>query len=251
MNPDKILTTWVEEGCSPALPPTALRLASVVPEARAALDGHLVDPLERALAGLARPPSWKNEPDRLRAALAALAAAEREVPLDARELGALEAACVDLPSAWVLAATAHALASPERERQGRMRLSSQELPFAAPGELHPLVVDVLALGDRVLPALHVDWVRKLTTLAAEALPQDARALGFWFWPALRALAPDRLLKPLQRLPETRRLPPGARGLCAAYLHRVGADPAPALVGATPLDQVIGALAILGDRWVTP
>ena len=251
MNPDKLLERWIKAGCSPRLPRTALRLAARIPEARAALGAHLTDPLERALLGIDGPARWQDEADLERAALGALATAEAGEPMDTRALEALEVAATGQPSAWVPAATAHALASPARERAGRMRLSAQELPFAAPGELHPLVVEVLALGDRVLPALHVDWVRKLTGLAAEALPLDARALGFWFLPALRALSPDRITRPLQRLPELRRLPAGGRGPCAAYLTRVGADPEPALRDASELDQLIAALALLGDRWATP
>lgn len=250
MNADKTLADWRRAAPSLPLPPAALRLAAAVPEAQEALDRQLTDPLHRALAGLGPPPDWRLETDLRRAALGALRAAELEAAMDLTALDALERAATSDPEAWVIAAQAHALASPERERRGRMRLAAQELPFAAPGELHPLVVEVLAVGDRVLPALHVDWVRKLTALAADALPLDARALGLWFWPVLRSLPVDRLLKPLQRLHGTRRLPDGARGLCAAYLARVGGDPDSALEGASEADLLIAALAVLGDRGAT-
>lgn len=251
MNADHVLATWRAQPDAAPLSTAALRLAAAVPEAVAALDGRLTDPLHRALAGLDDPPDWRAEADLTRAALGALVAAEAGRVTDLVALEALERAAEGHGGAWVPAATAHALASPARERQGRVLLSTQELPFAAPGALHPVMVEVLAVGDRVLPALHVDWVRKLTIFAADALPLDARALGLWFWPALRCLAPDRLLKPLQRLPSARRLPPGGRGLAAAYLGRVGGDADAALEGATDADLLIAALAVLGDREATP
>ena len=251
MNADPVLAAWRAEPNPAPLSPAALRLAAAVPEAQETLSAQLTDPFLRALAGLEPAPDWRGEADLGRAALGALLWAEAERSMDLTALDALERATEGHATAWVPAATAHALASPARERRGRMLLSTQELPFAAPGELHPLMVEVLAVGDRVLPALHVDWVRKLTAFTADALPLDARALGLWFWPTLRCLAPDRLLRPLQRLPEARRLPPGARGQAAAYLARVGGDAEAALEGASPADLLIAALAILGDREAAP
>ena len=80
---------------------------------------------------------------------------------------------------------------------GRRALSAQELPYVFPGELDPLMVDVLAAGEKVLPALHVDWIRKLTDWIAPALAQDCKHLGLWFWPVLRSLDPGRLGRPLR------------------------------------------------------
>ena len=63
-----------------------------------------------------------------------------------------------------------------------MALSDQNLPYVFPGELHPLQIDIFAVGDKVLPALHVDWVRKLTSLAAQAIEQrlsSSSCVGTW------------------------------------------------------------------------
>lgn len=247
MNAAALLAAWADQPDVQLLSPAALRLARAVPETRPVLDGLLHDPVDRALAGLGPAPDWRTEQDPNRAALVALVEAEAGARLDHDALARLEARSVGVPGAWVLAAQARALADPAREREARRTLAHQELPYAMPGQLHPLMVEVLAAGDRVLPALHVDWVRKLTAFAAEALILDARALGLWFWPVLRALSPERLRPALARLPDGRRLPPGGKGLAAAYLFRVGGDWERALVNGGPADRLLAALAVLGDR----
>ena len=124
---------------------------------------------------------------------------------------------------WVPAARLHMLASPDRERAARVALSGQDLPYVFPGELNPLQVEVLAAADRVLPALHVDWARRLAAFAAEALPQDIACVGLWFWPHLRVLDERHLVRALARLRLPRGAAPGAAGLAAAYRHRLGGD----------------------------
>lgn len=224
------------------LSPACLRLGRRLPAVGQALDPLLDDPLDRALLGLGPAPA-ESEP--LRAVLSAVAVVDGggTIP-DAAQIEALvqgDARC------WPLAAQVHAACSVQRERQARMRLSVQELPYVFPGELDPLVVDILAVGARVMPALHVDWARKLTGLAADALVLDCRALGLWFWPVLRSLATPVLVRPLARLKRARRLPAGGLGLAAAYASRVGAPVAPLLADAGPADQLLAALAIIGDR----
>lgn len=250
MHEDVILRDGTLERDVGLLGPAALRLARGVPEAREILRQSLTKSFDRALAGLEEPPDFRVEADPGRAALAALCAAERCLEGGkAVDLGALRALEDRLRGAGdqVLVAQARVLVDPDREREARRALASQDLPYVMPGVIHPLQVEILAAGDRVLPALHVDHVRKLTVLVAEILPLDARAVGLWFWPVLRALAPERLRAPLSKLPSARRLPPGGRGLAAAYLSRLGGDVEAALVEAGPADRLLAALAVLGDR----
>lgn len=248
MAPEAVLAAWRAAPDRASRSAAALRLARGVPSASQALEPLLEDPLDRALLGLDLPPDPAAESDLGRAVLAATAWIERDpTALDPRVAADLERRAQGSLLWWVPAARAHVACSPDRERQARRALASQDLPFVAPGELHPLQVEVLAVGDRLLEALHVDHVRRLTSLTAEALVLDARALGLWFWPNLRSLAQDRLARPLAALPTARRLVPGSLGLAAAYLARTGGDPAPALAQAGPADQLLFALATLADR----
>lgn len=249
MNEIRILQDWAERPDLSALTPATLRLARGVPAARELFLQSITSSLDRALLGVDAPPDFREEPDPGRAALLAWCAAERG-GVELRALADLEEALRGSP-AQVLVAQARVQVDPAREREARRALASQELPFLMPGALHPLQVEILAVGDRVLPALHVDHVRKLTALVVEALPLDARALGLWFWPVLRALSPERLRGPLGQLHAARRLPPGGRGLAAAYRMRVGEAPDAALLEAGPADRLLAAVAALGDRSQAP
>ncbi|HCH63642.1 MAG TPA: hypothetical protein DFR83_12620 [Deltaproteobacteria bacterium] len=121
------------------------------------------------------------------------------------------------------AARVHLLTSVDREREARAALSQSDLPYVFPGELDPRMVNVLAGGDRVMAALHIDWMRKVTRWMGDAGLADARAVGFWFWPHLRYLAGGQLSKPFARLLRGRRLPVGAKGMMVTYNARIGKD----------------------------
>jgi hypothetical protein len=108
-------------------------------------------------------------------------------------------------------------------------------------------VELLAGGEQVLAAQHVDWVRKLSEWIAEALVLEGRALGLWFWPVLGMLDGRRLVKGLESLPRARRLAPGALGLAAASLLRLGHPTAALEPSLQPLDRLLLALARAGDR----
>lgn len=247
---DAALAGFLADPASAPPWPALLRLGRRLPQVQQALAPHLSDPLDRALLGVGPPPV---ETALDRAVLSAVAAMEGGLPvagaaeLEARAAGGGEAGAAGGTSWWPLAAQVHAASSPAREQQGRMRLSEQDLPYVFPGELELVMVDVLAVGARVMPALHVDWARKLTDFAADALVLDCRCLGLWFWPVLRSLATDRLVKPVTELRRARRLPPGALGMAAAYAFRVGAPWEPLLAGGGPADHLLAALAIIGDR----
>ena len=126
-----------------------------------------------------------------------------------------------------------------------MALSDQVLPYVFPGEVDGRMVHVLSAGERVLPALHVDWVRKLTTWLAPTLSLDCKHGGLWFWPVIRILDAGKLKRPLLKLADVR-LPPGGHGLASVYCRRIGLDGGPLLVAGREADRRIAALAFLGD-----
>jgi hypothetical protein len=223
---------------SGVLPDVVLRFARQVPDLRSVLEAMPLDPIQRALAGLGAVDVLAQSclADRVRAGLAL---GER---LDPAAAARLEAEAIGDATWWIPAARLHALVSPDRERDGRMALSDQNLPYVFPGELHPLQVDIFAVGDRVLPALHVDWVRKLTGLAAQAIEQDCEALGLWTHPLLRILEERPVVKAIGRVRRSRRMPPGARGLAAVYLEELGESPTRMLADPAPLDTLIVTLA---------
>jgi hypothetical protein len=147
----------------------------------------------------------------------------------------------------VPAARIHVLTSEPRERAARMALSDQDLPYVFPGELHPLMVEILAVGDRALTALHVDWMRKLSGWVVEALALDLRCAGLWFWPHLRFLSEKRLALTLRKLVRLRRGRPGSRGLVVAYHHKVGAPWEHLMVGLNSVEAFHAAVAMASDR----
>lgn len=225
--------------------PAVLRLARRLPEVRAALAPVLTQPLQRAEAGLGPVPDPTDLPTALRCGL--LRIELHDAPPTAADGQRLEAEAHGDETWWVPAARLHVLVSEDRERQARAALSESELPYVFPGELHARSVDVLAGGDRVLTALHVDWLRKVTRWVGDAAVADARCVGFWFWPHLRYLAGGQLKKPFKKLLRTRRLPPGAYGMAVAYHHRIGQPWEPLLTRLSPEDRFVAAVAIASDR----
>lgn len=243
---DGILAQWAASPEADWLCPGVLRRARRVPVMAAAMDPVLTDPVSRALAGLDAAPDTGglSTEDALWAAISRHDGGE-SVPVD--EARPLSEALQDHPTLSVPALRLWIQADESRERKARAALSEQDLPYVFPGELHPLSIELLASADRVMTALHVDWMRKLTTWASDALRADARALGFWFWPHLPFLDERKLATPLRRLSRIRRAPPGARGLAFAYMHRIGLDVGPGLKLAEPADAFVAAVAIASDR----
>ena len=162
-------------------------------------------------------------------------------------MAALEQSAQGDPQWWVPAARLHVLSSEARERQARMALSEGDLPYVFPGELHPMMVDALAVGDRVLTALHVDWMRKLTGWISDALVLDLRQRGLWFWPQLRFLSERKIIRPMKKQQRLRRGQPGSRGLAAGYLYKVGGDWRTACAALEGADALHAALAVASDR----
>lgn len=246
MQPDAVLDAWIADPDPTFLSPAALRLARRVPRLTATLDRVLTDPLERALAGVGPVPDIDGS-DLRQAVLAGQARVDAGLALDPLVMGALERSAQGDAQWWVPAARLHVLSSEARERQARMALSEGDLPYVFPGELHPLIVDALAVGDRVLTALHVDWMRKLTGWLADALVLDLRQRGLWFWPQLRFLSERKIIRPMKKQQKLRRGQPGSRGLAAGYLYKVGGDWQAAGESLEGADALHAALAVASDR----
>jgi hypothetical protein len=225
--------------------PGVLRITRRLPMLQEGLAEVLTDPLQRAEAGVGELPATTELAAHIRMGLVRV---EQSLsPPSAADARRWEEEAVGHDEWWVPAARLHVLVSPERERAARSSLSESELPYVFPGELADRSVDVLAGGDRVLTALHVDWLRKVTRWVGDAAVADARMLGFWFWPHLRYLAGGQLKKPFQRLLRTRRLPPGAHGMAVAYQHRIGLPVTDLLRALSPEDRFVAAVAIASDR----
>jgi hypothetical protein len=233
---------WIAQGGAPETD-IELRLIRRLPWVVEALDQRIGGGIERALMGLEYTDAPSSTPaERLRLGIAH---SEGEQDLDKVAMAELEEVFVGDPTCWIPAARLHASVNLGREAAARMSLSAQSLPYVFPGDVHPMMVDVLACGERVLPALHVDWVRKLTTWMAPVLVLDCTELGMWFWPVLSVLDANKLRRPLASL-AGQRLPSGGRGLAAAYAARLGEDGAALMAGATDLDRRILDLVLLGD-----
>lgn len=228
--------------------PGVLRLARRVNAVRPRLDAVLRDPVDRALAGLDAPPDPAGLMDTpLRALGACQAMLDGDLMPDVGLVQALEKTLTGAEQGWVEAARVHVQTSPDREREGRIALSFQALPYVFPGELHPLVVNLLAVSDRVMPALHVDWARKLSTFVSAAIGEDIKSRGLWFWPHLGVLHERQVARPLRKLRLGRRIPVGGRGLVAAYLWRLGEEWGAPVAEASATEQWVAAVAISSER----
>ena len=244
MDPVSVLASWVKE--SPTTWTDAeLRLLHRVPQWAQQLSDGITNPIDRALAGLSAPPDMAGElTDQLRIAVARSDQGLENTAASMQHLEAEAQASGDV-HLWLIAARLHVLASPMREAQARMALSDQVLPYVFPGEVDERMVHVLSAGERVLPALHVDWIRKLTTWLSPVLQLDCKHGGLWFWPVLRSLDEGKLARPLQKLAQTR-LPSTGYGLAAAYCRRLGIADAALLQAGGETAKRVAALAMVGD-----
>ena len=140
--------------------------------------------------------------------------------LDEQYCADLEARSQSDIRVWPLATRIHVHQSQERERQARLALSVQQIPFSLPNSLDAIQVEVLASADRVLNALHVDWVRKLSVHVLDILALDCRCVGLWFEPLLDVLPESSLRKSLRKISRSKRHNEGSRGLAAYYAWRL-------------------------------
>ena len=219
-----------------------LRLARRVSWVVDAVESRVTGDIDRALLGVGTAdPAGRTLEDRIRIATACF---DSGVSGQAGDLATLEsdAMLTERPDLFIPAARAFAQISTERETSARIALSEQSLPYVFPGDVHPLMMDVLACGERILPALHVDWLRKLTAWLAPAVAVDCAAMGLWFWPVLDVLDIKKMSRELSKRIK-RPAPRGARGLMAAYGTRLALplDPGPHIE-----DRRIHALSVLGN-----
>ena len=143
---------------------------------------------------------------------------------------------------WPIAARIHALQHDDRVMQARIKLSHQQLPFSLFHELDEVQVEVLACGDKILNALHVDWVRKLARHTLKALPLDCQNVGFWFAPILDVLPEEDIKRSLKKLTRTRKFQVGSLGLAAFYSWRLNMDEDLFLSSAQSRDKELFSLA---------
>ena len=143
---------------------------------------------------------------------------------------------------WPIATRIHAIQHDDRVVQARIKLSHQHLPFSLFQELDEVQVEVLACGDQILNALHVDWVRKIARHTLKALPLDCQNVGFWFAPILDVLPEEDIKKSLKKLKRVRKFQEGGLGLAAFYAWRLNMDENMFLNGASERDREIFSLA---------
>jgi len=232
---------WIKAGGRPQTDLEA-RLVARVPGLAESLSDRFNDPIHRALAGLeGDPTTGKTLDERIRLGVAGYS-------YELADLFEMEEAAKTSgdPHLWVMAARLHAEKNIGREAAARMALSEHALPYVFPGELHPMMVDLLAIGERVSPALHVDWIRKLTVWAGSAIALDCKVQGMWFWPVLQCLDAGKMVRPLNRL-AGRRLPDGSKGLAAAYAETIGVSVPEMESDFGERDRLVLALFHLGNQ----
>lgn len=247
MNPDAVIEAFSKNPDRALISPLLLRLARGQEGLRPVLSGLLDDPKDLSLCGIesaADAPPSDALADTVRWAWTRIEEG-RPPPVDM--LARLEERATGDLEWWGPAARLHARCSVARENQARMALAEQSLPYVFPGSLDPMQIELMAAGDRILPALHVDWVRKLTGFVLEGMILDLRFSGGWFWPLLEVFEgskPARVIRDCVRRP---RRGLGARGMLCAYLSRLG-EPLDSLGGELDAaDALLAAVAVVGDR----
>ena len=143
---------------------------------------------------------------------------------------------------WPFAARIHAVEHEDRITHSRRILSVQQLPFSLPQELDEIQIEVFACGDKILNALHVDWVRKIARHTLDALVLDCRHVGFWFQPILDVLPEELIKRSIRKVLRAKKLQKGSLGLAAYYASRLNMDEQPYLARGSKEDQEIFSLA---------
>jgi len=247
MNPDAIIEAFVRAPDPSLLSPFLLRLARGQLVLRGALDDLVEDPIHRALCGLDSAPDEPPSDDLAQTIHWAEARIEEGSPPDLALLAQLETRAREDLQWWGSAARLHARCSTARENQARMALGEQSIPYVFPGNLDPMQIEILAAGDCILPALHVDWVRKLSGFVLETMILDLRFSGGWFWPLLEVLEGRKAARMIGAMAKRPRKGPGALGMLGAYLTRLGEPLDSILPDFGPVDELVAAVAIVGER----
>ena len=158
----------------------------------------------------------------------------------------LEKRSVEHIMLWPIAARIHAAQHEDRVTHARRVLSVQQLPFSLPQELDEIQVEVLACGDKILNALHVDWVRKVARHTLDALVLDCRHIGFWFRPILDVLPEELIKRNIKKIVRAKKLQKGSLGLAGYYARRLNMNEQIFLERGTKEDKEIFSLAMQGS-----
>ena len=129
MNPDAVLEAFISDPDPKLVSPFMLRLARNINLLQSTLDSILIDPLERACCGVES--TTENPPgaDLISDIRWAQARLEEGSNIALDWCSDLQQRAIGEMECWVPAARVHASSDPERERQVRMALSEQSLPY--------------------------------------------------------------------------------------------------------------------------
>ena len=210
---------WVEQE---KISDTTLLFIRNIPTFKQQMQTFISDPIQRVVLGVEEcEPSHSNDLETdIRLAKAWLASGKSlEIPFVQK----LEHRAMDNPVLHIEAARLHVLTCPSRELKARMALSTQALPYIFPGDIAPLHIELFAVGDRALHVLHVEWLKKLSKIAVEAIELDCIHCGAWSLPFLEILPERDLQKRVQKLARKKKYSGGGLGLLAFYGSRIGLD----------------------------
>ena len=151
------------------------------------------------------------------------------------------------PVLHIDAARLHVLSCPTRELNARMALSTQNIPYIFPGEIAPLHIEIFAVGDRALHVLHVEWLKKLSAVAIDALEIDFEYKKAWSLPFLEVLPERELKNRIRKLARKKKFRGGGLGLLAFYGSRIGLDAKQLLQQGDDYDQLFFLVAKESER----
>ena len=208
---------WIEEE---KIPDRLLLFARSLPEISNILERCIHDSTRRILLGVETQEPFHSDSllQDIRIAQAWVSAGNE---LDLHFVQRLEERSKQDPALHVDAARLHVLSSSERELEARMALSHQNIPYTFPGDLSPLHIEMFAVGDRALHVLHVEWLKKLSVLAIDALELDCQHTAAWLFPFLEVLPERGLIKQIKKLGRKKKLQGGGIGLLAFYAFKMG------------------------------
>jgi hypothetical protein len=229
---------WIEEE---KIPDRLLLFARNLPVICGKLQEHIHDPIRKILLGKSSvEPSHSNSlRNDIRISQAWVAAGNT---LDPHFIQQLEERSVPHPLEHIATARLHVLSSSEREVQARMALSEQSIPYIFPGEIAPLHIEIFAVGDRALHVLHVEWLKKLSTVAIEALELDCQNKSAWLLPFLEVLPEKDMIREIKKLVRKKRFIGGGIGLLAFYGVKMGMDSAQLLSRGNDYDELFYTIA---------
>jgi hypothetical protein len=234
---------WIEQE---KISDTTLLFIRNLPNISNQIQSYISDPIKRILLGIdIRSPIHTNciETD-IRVAKAWIASGKE---LQVSFVQELEQRAMDNPILHIEAARMHVLTCSKRELTARMALSTQSIPYIYPGEIAPLHIEMFAVGDRALHVLHVEWLKKLSKVAIEAVELDCIHCGAWTLPFLEVLPERELKSRVRKLARKKKLIGGGLGLLAFYGSRIGLDVDLLLKHGDDYDELLYVVAKENER----